>query len=230
MGGLIYLITNNTNGKIYIGRSVKTASKRFLEHKREAAKGIYETALHRAMRKYGFECFSISVLFQSDAVNSKILDRMEVFFIAKYDSCNPKIGYNMTIGGDGGALVSEEVRKKIGNKIRIAHGKIKQKLSYIKKQQFQENLEYKAQNANQLAKARLSINGHRKWTEEQRCNLSNAMKSSEKYRQSIVKMSQTKKEQCNTPEFKQKCRERQLGKKMSDETKQKISNSLRKQQ
>ena len=65
----IYLITNNINGKIYIGQSVDI-HRRFLEHLRAGQPEKYankkerdlNTPIHLAMQKYGVNNFSLSIL------------------------------------------------------------------------------------------------------------------------------------------------------------------------
>lgn len=47
--GYIYKITNNINGKVYIGQTTRTIEKRFNEHKDSAEKG-YHYNLYCAMR------------------------------------------------------------------------------------------------------------------------------------------------------------------------------------
>lgn len=61
--GYIYKITNNINGKIYIGQTIGAIEKRFAEHK-NAAKNGCRYALHRVIRKYGIENFSIEEIEQ----------------------------------------------------------------------------------------------------------------------------------------------------------------------
>lgn len=91
--GYIYKITNNINGKIYIGQTIGTIEKRFAEHK-NAAKNGCRYALHRAIRKYGIENFSIEEIEQCPIEE---LDNKEQYWISFYDSYSH--GYNMTIGG-----------------------------------------------------------------------------------------------------------------------------------
>ena len=58
----IYIIKNNVNGKIYIGKSIDI-EKRWKEHIKEAYNPNsygYNTLLNKAIRKYGednFQCF-----------------------------------------------------------------------------------------------------------------------------------------------------------------------------
>lgn len=87
---IIYLITNNVNGKRYIGKTTKTMESRFRRHKYSAANP--KTYLHKAMAKYGFDAFVVSLIEHADDLDSR-----EKYWIAKLQ---PE--YNMTVGGEGG--------------------------------------------------------------------------------------------------------------------------------
>ena len=73
--------------------------------------------IHKALRKYGIDCFSWDIIYQSLDRNH-CLNVMENYFIMEYKTYiklpNNK-GYNMTIGGDGVLNASDfwtEDRKK----------------------------------------------------------------------------------------------------------------------
>ena len=56
----IYKITNNINGKVYIGKTNYTIEKRWKEHCHDYKKlSFQKRPLYRAMAKYGPENFSI---------------------------------------------------------------------------------------------------------------------------------------------------------------------------
>jgi group I intron endonuclease len=61
--GIIYLITNNINGKKYVGQTTTPLSYRFTNHKSDARnnRGYY---LASAIRKYGEDNFKIEALFE----------------------------------------------------------------------------------------------------------------------------------------------------------------------
>ena len=93
----IYKITNDINGKIYIGKTLSTIEQRFKEHCRDYLKERNEKRpLYSAMQKYGVEHFHISVVEECD---ESILSEREVFWIEYYGSF--KNGYNATLGEDG---------------------------------------------------------------------------------------------------------------------------------
>lgn len=119
--GYIYSITNELNGKTYIGKT-NDLVRRWKEH----YYGQGRTAiLDKAFKKYGLEHFVFDIIAQIpfdniDELNS-VLNQLEVYYINLYDTF--KDGYNATAGGDGTSYYhhSEETRKKISqsNKGRV---------------------------------------------------------------------------------------------------------------
>lgn len=93
MSNSIYRITNKVNGKFYIGKTTKSIAVRLKEHKYRSKTG--NTYLHKAIRKYGEDQFSIELL-ESVQTNDD-LNHREIYWIA---TLSPQ--YNMTKGGDGG--------------------------------------------------------------------------------------------------------------------------------
>ena len=94
----IYKIENLINGKIYIGQSVDIQY-RFSNHKSESfnpKSNAYNTAIHRAIRKYGIDNFSFEVI---EECNQEKLREREIYWIAYYNSFGK--GYNLTSGGEG---------------------------------------------------------------------------------------------------------------------------------
>ena len=93
----IYKITNDVNGKVYIGKTNYSIEKRFKEHCRDALKRRCEKRpLYSAMRKYGFEHFHIE---QLEEVSLDDASEREKYWIEQYKSFHN--GYNATMGGDG---------------------------------------------------------------------------------------------------------------------------------
>lgn len=89
----IYQITNDINGKIYIGKTEQSIHKRFIEHCSERKRSP-DRPLYRAMNKYGIEHFHIELLEETNQPEER-----EVFWIEQKQSF--KNGYNATLGGDG---------------------------------------------------------------------------------------------------------------------------------
>ena len=91
----IYKITNNINGKIYIGKTEFSVEKRFKEHCRDAFKERCEKRpLYSAINKYGIENFTVETIEETDNPEER-----EKYWIEYYGSF--KNGYNATMGGDG---------------------------------------------------------------------------------------------------------------------------------
>ena len=96
MNGIIYLITNSVNKKVYVGQTRRSMEGRWKQHLNAAKKVDNKCPLYEAMRKLGIENFTISKIEDCD-VNK--LDEREMFWIAKHNSF--KEGYNATLGGQG---------------------------------------------------------------------------------------------------------------------------------
>ena len=99
MRGFIYKITNNVNGKIYIGQTIQNVKERFYQHC--ATKCSYKVAnmvIHKAIKKYGKSNFTLEVI---EEVEQNILNDREKYWIKYYNSY--KNGYNSTEGGQDGA-------------------------------------------------------------------------------------------------------------------------------
>lgn len=97
---VIYCVTNTINGKVYIGKTEKSAEDRWKKHVASAFNDHSQFYVHKAIRKYGVEAFRIEIL--ANAASLEELDQLEIRFIAERHSNDPKFGYNMTTGGEGG--------------------------------------------------------------------------------------------------------------------------------
>lgn len=91
----IYQITNDINGKVYIGKTERTVEERFKEHCKDAYRREYEKRpLYAAIRKYGVEHFHVETLEETNSPEER-----EIYWIEAKRSF--KNGYNATLGGDG---------------------------------------------------------------------------------------------------------------------------------
>ena len=109
----IYKITNQINGKVYIGQSVNI-QQRWIEH-RSVAFNInnknYNCHLYCSIRKYGIENFILTIL---EECSQEELNNKEIYWIKYYDSTNKEKGYNILLGGNQGGSVFDynEIFKK----------------------------------------------------------------------------------------------------------------------
>jgi len=108
--GVVYLITNTVNGKVYVGQTTVGVSKRWKGHKDEARKGS-ECPIHRAIRKYGAASFDVQVVEECSTSDS--LNASEKSWVSNLKSTDSSLGYNGTSGGDAGYSFTPEVRAKI---------------------------------------------------------------------------------------------------------------------
>ena len=134
----IYKTTNLIDKKIYIGKTQKN-------RKGYLGSGIY---LKRAVKKYGKENFIIEII-EDGIIDKDLLCEREKYWIRFYDARNPKIGYNLTDGGDGfSGNHSEDTKKRLsilkiggkhtqehtdkiaaGNRGKVVSSEAKQKMS-----------------------------------------------------------------------------------------------------
>lgn len=97
----VYMIVNQENGKIYIGKTVTKDLQKYLRGKLADARTYKGNShLFNAMNKYLPFVWRIFPLISTLATN-KDLCFWERVLIAQYDSQNPDIGYNICKGGEG---------------------------------------------------------------------------------------------------------------------------------
>jgi len=99
----IYVITNEVNGKEYVGVTSDLRG-RWSSHKTAARKG-HDTHLYNAMRKHGVDQFSIQPVEHVEA-REQAFD-VEKQWIADLDTFHGR-GYNQTTGGDAPPLLTGE--------------------------------------------------------------------------------------------------------------------------
>ena len=97
--GIIYCYTNLINNKKYIGQTINPEL-RYSAHKsnyKNPNNNEYNSLLHQAFRKYGFENFKYEILAQ-DIEDINILNDLEIYYIKYYNTQIPN-GYNIEGGG-----------------------------------------------------------------------------------------------------------------------------------
>ena len=114
----LYLVTNIIDGTMYVGKTARTIADRWNDHLSRVRRGS-EFHLHRAIRKYGVENFTIEplVLLESDFSDEVSLNDGERLMIRLLRKSSRL--YNLTDGGEGasGWIPSDETR----HKMREAH-------------------------------------------------------------------------------------------------------------
>lgn len=98
MFGIIYIITNNINSKVYIGQTIQTLENRWKAHCRnKCSRNEMNMHIKRAILKYGKQNFSITELERCKVTE---LNEKEIYYIKLYNSYIE--GYNSTKGGKSG--------------------------------------------------------------------------------------------------------------------------------
>lgn len=90
----IYKITNDLNGKMYIGQT-NDFIRRKNEHISDSRNRPEKSYIHRSMAKHGPENFTFTIL---EKVNSEEASEKEIKYIKKYNTYQN--GYNLTTGGE----------------------------------------------------------------------------------------------------------------------------------
>lgn len=113
----IYKITNTINGKCYIGQSTNLAN-RIRKHINTLRNGTNRNKhLQNAYNKYGPGTFTIEIIEECD---KEELNEREIFWIDFYNLCDKEFGYNKTKGGTGGngylEVCDDDTRAKIKQK------------------------------------------------------------------------------------------------------------------
>lgn len=98
MLGTLYIVTNDINDKVYIGKTYASLDTRWKRHLSDAKRQDRRTSgkFHAALIEYGSKHFKIKEIAKFE---EGILEQKEVEYISKYNSYYN--GYNSTLGGDG---------------------------------------------------------------------------------------------------------------------------------
>ncbi len=117
---IVYKITNKKNGKSYIGKTEYSLEHRWNRHLSSARNGS-KFRFHSAIRKYGEDCWDLSVIETYQTEDETFINEKETHFIKLFES-DTKKGYNATSGGTGGWMLprcSQEVQEEWKNNISI---------------------------------------------------------------------------------------------------------------
>lgn len=119
MYGIVYKIMNDVNGKVYVGQTIYSPEWRFDRHVSDAfGPRKLDTHFARAIRKYGAEHFSITVLEECESKDK--LTEAEYRWIVELDAV--KSGYNETsakfkCGGNTYQSKTKRELRRISSKI-----------------------------------------------------------------------------------------------------------------
>lgn len=118
--GIIYCITNQVNGKRYIGQTTMPLYKRWHAHQKAGGRCV---SISAAIQKYGVEAFEIVEIDR--AYSRQELDSKEITHIGTANTLDSVFGYNLRPGGMC-ATFSAETRsimasRKIGTKLTEEH-------------------------------------------------------------------------------------------------------------
>lgn len=116
--GIIYLARCKENEKGYVGQTVNF-KRRIKGHKVDAENGS-TNIFHRAIRKYGWDSFEWTILYEDDDNDLDWMGWWERKFIRELRTKTPN-GYNMSDGGEGtyGLKWKDESRQKLSNTKKI---------------------------------------------------------------------------------------------------------------
>lgn len=114
---IVYKITNKKNGKSYIGKTEYPLEHRWIRHLSSARNGS-KFRFHSAIRKYGEDCWDLSIVESYQTDDENFINEKEIHFIRLFES--DVKGYNATSGGTGGWMLprcSQEVQEEWKNNI-----------------------------------------------------------------------------------------------------------------
>lgn len=210
---LIYRCTNRINGKLYVGKTIRTLAVRRKQHEMDSFNNTTGSIFLRALNKYGVENFDWEVICEVDGIDE--LNSLERSYIFKLGTLIPN-GYNITKGGDGGDT-------------SLNHPKKQQIIEKRKKslREFVDSLTEKERKQKYTAKS--SPLKNKTWEEffgeekaaEMKKNLSEKRTGYRHTPEAIEKISQTGQGRIVSEETKEKIRKTETGKVVLEETKQK---------
>jgi len=175
-GFCIYVITNTTNNKVYVGHT-KRFGNRIKLHISRSRNPKYKTPLYNAIRKYGLDVFMVSVV-KFGIETFDLSANIEIEKIKEYNSIVPN-GYNLTTGGEGnpGYKHTEEWKKRQskimkGRKYFLGFKHTEEWKNLVSKRMmgntFARNVKHSAEFKEARRQQMLLNNVNRKFTEEER--------------------------------------------------------------
>lgn len=105
------------NGKVYIGITKQSPQRRWGNGKGYKANQHF----YSAIQKYGWGNIDHEII--EIGLSKAEAEQKEKDYIALYNSTNKNFGYNMTLGGESGAKITEEVKRVISEKLKNYYSK-----------------------------------------------------------------------------------------------------------
>ena len=112
-GFVVYVFTNLVNGKQYVGKTCQIFRRRLRYHINAVLNGDMRQAIHRAILKYGWDNFTVSLSFIG--LDNEALCAAETSLIRDLNSFGNH-GYNMTRGGEGVPMRRPDITKRLKGK------------------------------------------------------------------------------------------------------------------
>ena len=235
MDSSIYKITHIASGRFYIGSAVNTKS-RWVRHEQQLKRNQHHSKyLQRLYNKYGHESIKFEVIEYCD--KEKLLEREQHYL----DTLNPVLNGHKVAGSPLGHKWSDEAKKRHsemlkGRKVVISEQGKANIVEALKKPKTQEHRKKLSDAAKRRGTSHLHTPENRekvaakhrgmKRSEETRKRISESKKGTKMPEQSVIAM----RERMRSPEMREfisKTNKGRIGywkgKKLSEETKQKIS-------
>lgn len=116
-GSGVYKITNQVNGKSYIGKTINFRRRYncYLSGYRYQDTNRINEYFLTSMNKYGIENFIFEVVEECDI---DILSDRELHWMLYYNSTNSENGYNLRMDSSTGMIVHDSTRDKISKRIK----------------------------------------------------------------------------------------------------------------
>ena len=112
--GIIYKATNTFNGKVYIGQTIAGLAHRMQQHYKDA-RADDGNEFHNALYQYpnGFKWDTIDTFCGSREYVMHKLNIAEEYHITKYNSTDPRFGYNATEGGYSSDKFADYIKRRM---------------------------------------------------------------------------------------------------------------------